>query len=337
MQPRQHLPAVGAARSRWPAFAGALGVVTLLALSVVAVSPSVGASSGSAGALPASPLGSASAAPAAPEQSHPSTAAFANSTTLVNVTFEALRLPQGSLWSVTAGSPAVTTNNTTAGAQGRIVLQAPDQAQLNFSIAGPAGYGVAKVVGKGIPSQTSDFIGGTTLIKVFFAPVVTLTFRETGLFPGTVWGIAIQSALPHGGPAPQSNSSNGTTVTFQIVKGTYRFQVTPAPTGFKALPARGHVGTGHPMKMIKFRLVSSMVLFRESGLSAGTRWQVNVTGSLVSESLNSTSGAIRFHLPAGNYTFTVWNFTTLHPTPESGTLSVTAPSHATVVKITYAS
>ncbi len=324
---RHSMDAAGAARVPRAAVVGVLGVVMLLTLSAVGL----GASLVSTSAAPVANR-AISASPAASTAVTP--AVVPAVVFLENVTFKALGLPNGSVWNVTAGSPPATQSNTTVGSHGLIVFQEPN-GTLNFSIQGPAGFGVAKVVGKGVPSQTSDVINGTTEITVVFRPIVTLTFNETGLLPGTVWGIAITSALPHGGPAPQNATTNGTSISFSVVKGTYHFVVTPMPADYRAMPHKGTVGAGHPEKLIRFKMITAAVVFKETGLAPNTLWQVNVTGSLVSESLNSTRGSLRFNLPSGNYTFTVWNFTSAHPTPESGSFTVVAPGNATVEQITY--
>jgi hypothetical protein len=326
MQP--HLASLGSGVAARARHASVIGVVALLAIGSLGLVPAfstVGSAHGSATAA----VGSATVSPAIAPL--PQVAPAVSS---VNVTFKALGLPNGSNWSVTTPANNETGKNTTFGHVGRIVLLEPNNTTVNFSISGPSGFGVAKVVGPGQPSQTSAFINGSETITVVFGPIETLTFTETGLASGTVWGIALRSALPHGGPAPQSASSNGTTISFTVVRGTYHFNVT-VPADYRATPPKGAVGTGHPEKTIRFHLVTAPVIFQEIGLTHGTLWQVNVTSGAFHESLNSTRSSIRFNLPSGNYTFTVWNFSAVHPHPESGSFTVTAPGNATVEEINY--
>ncbi len=310
---------------------GAVGTVLTLALSAALAGGLVSLPAGGSAAPAIGAAGSSLAlSGASPAVAHPSVA------NLTNVTFQALGLPNGSLWSVAAGNPPVTQNNTTVGTKGKMVFAEPN-GTLNYSISGPAGFGVAKIEGKGIPSQTSDLINGSTVLTVFFGPIVTLMFNETGLANGTVWGISLHTALPHGGPAaPANQTTNGTSLSFQVVKGTYKFVVIPMPFGYRATPAKGAIGTGHVgPKMIKFHELHGAVVFHESGLAPNTVWQVNVTGPVVL-SRNSSTSSIRFVLPAGNYSFTVWNFSSEHPTPESGTFSISGTGAAVTEAIVYA-
>ncbi len=165
------------------------------------------------------------------------------------VTFKALGLPSGSTWSVAAGNPPVTQTNVTTGHKGEIVFDVLN-GTLNYSITGPAGFGVAHILGPGNPSQTSDLISGTTVLTIKFSPVVTLTFEEKGLPAGSSWSISIWSPLPHGGPTGQSASNttgaSGGTITFSVVKGPWKFNVTEVPTNFTAHPTHATVGVhGH--------------------------------------------------------------------------------------------
>lgn len=332
MTPKRNAWGTGRATARTIPRLGALGTILILTVSAAA-GLSFGAASGGTFALGpahASAPGSASVQGAlTPSGAHAATA------TLVNVTFRELHLPNGSVWSVSAGSPPVGKNNTTSATSGAIVFAEPN-GTLNYSISGPSGFGVAKIEGKGIPSQSSDTINGTTTLTVWFAPIVTLTFNETGLAPGTVWGISLHTALPHGGPAaPANQTTNGTSLSFQVVKGTWKFVVAPVPVSYKAMPAKGAVGTGHVgAKVVHFRAIMGNVVFRERGLATGTLWQVNLTGPM-SGSLNGTGSTLKFHLIAGTYTFTIWNFSAVHPQPETGTFVISGPGSPVVEAIVY--
>jgi hypothetical protein len=311
-------------RTKLIALTGTVGLMALLVLSGLGVSAVVGAAGSAAARSPsaASRLGADLAVPAA-------------NVTLVNVTFQEHRLPNGSLWSVTAGNPAVTKNDTTVGAKGHIVFQEPNGSLLNYTITGPANYGVAKVVGTGVPSQTQDAIGGPTMISVTFAPIVTLTFDEVGLAPHTLWGITITTALPHGGPQSLSTTSNTSSLNFTVVKGTWKFNVTTLPAGYRAMPSHGAVGAGHAhAKTLRFKEVSGKAIFSESGLPHRSNWQVNLTGP-VSLNMSSSKSTIKFDdLPVGTYTFAIWNFTGEHPTPAKGTFAISGPG-AVDISITY--
>lgn len=204
------------------------------------------------------------------------------------VTFKALGLPSGSTWSVTAGSPPLTVTNTTVGHKGKIVFNVTT-GWLNYSIVPPAGFGVAKVVGPGVPSQTRDLITNTTVLTVKFAALQQLTFSERGLPAGDFWQVSIWSSLPHGGPSGQSGSNTtsalGGTIVFTVVKGSWKFNITGVPGNFTAHPTHGAVGVaGHPVtKHLRFHTLPLAPL----APAASGGWSV---GSLVATVLKDLVG-----------------------------------------------
>ncbi len=180
------------------------------------------------------------------------------------VTFKALGLPSGSTWSVTAGSPATTETNTTVGHKGSVLFMVSN-GTLNYTITGPSGFAVQRIVGPGVPSLTSDNISGTTVLTVRFAAIQTLSFSESGLPSGSVWSVAIWSAFPHGGPTgfsgTNTTSGSGGVITFSVPKGPWHYNVTLVPANFTAHPTHGTVGVvGHPVtKHLRFHMMPAAV------------------------------------------------------------------------------
>jgi len=249
------------------------------------------------------------------------------------LTFKALRLPSGSSWSVSMGSPPVTLRDTTVGSVGRVVFPVSNRT-LDYTITGPYGFGVARVVGPGNPSQTSDVIHGTTTLTVTFAPIFTLTFGEIGLPNGTTWSVSITSALPHGGPVGQNGSSSTSSLAFTVVKGTYNFHAATGAS-YSAHPGQGELrvsGTG-ATKLVVFRLVTAHVFLESYGLPVHHAWQVNITGP-VSLSMASNKPLMKLSLPEGTYSFQVAPISGYTATPSSGTFVVTGPA-ATSVAIAW--
>ena len=255
------------------------------------------------------------------------------------VTFHASGLPAATPWSITSGTPPVVrANTTTAHKKGTITFDTT-RLTLAYSIAPPAGYAVAKVSGPRSPSQTLVTLAAKpSTFTVVFGPLEPLTITETGLPPGTLWGLTLTSALHFGGPTAQTATSNTTSVEFTAVKGTYHYTLSTGPATFRLVPAHGTVSVGtHPAaKTIKFKPVTETVVFEVVGLTHGTTWQVNVTGPM-NVTLGSVGGAIRMQLINGTYHYTVSNLTSLHPHPASGTLVILAPHPTLVVIITYTS
>ena len=251
------------------------------------------------------------------------------------VTFRALGLPSGSPWAVHYGSPVVTRSNTTMGSVGAVTAAIPG-GPLTFSFTEPAGFALAKITGPGLPSQTGVNLTGPAVFVVHFAPFETLWFNETGLPPGALWGIAIQSALPHGGPGGQNATTNTTSIRFTVVADAWKFSITSKPSTYLAVPHRGTVGVpNHNVtKRITFKLESEHVTFSETGLAPGTLWGVNISGSL-SLAVNSTHSVIAVSLPNGSYTFAYWNFTGIHPHPANGSLVVVVPHAGVAFSVHY--
>jgi len=257
--------------------------------------------------------------------------------TAYSATFRALGLPSGSAWSVSAGAPPVLKGDTTSGATGSISFVEPAGA-LNFSIAGPAGFAVSKVTGPGSPSQHAVNLSGSETITVKFGPLEVLTFEETGLLPGTLWGVALTSALPHGGPPGTSATTHGSSLNLTLVSGAWHFRVGTKPADMRAVPAHGGVGvpTHSVTKRIKFKPVAEKWTFHETGLPAGSEWGINLTGRL-NQSLSTTHASLSVLLPNGTYHYAAWNFSARHPHAPSGTFVVTAPHSPTTLTIQYTS
>lgn len=218
-------------------------LVTVGVMSVLATSAIGGVFASPALSLPAAGPASHGISPTA------AVVVLANNTSApnVSVTFKEIGLPNGSSWSVTAGIPAVTMTNTTVGHRGELKFSEPN-GTLNYTISGPASFGVQKITGKGQPSLTSDLISGATVLTIRFSDFEQLSFQEIGLSVGSLWSVAIWSSFPHGGPSGFSGSDNVTSaggwINFTVVRGPWKFNVTSLPTNITAYPSHGTVGVG---------------------------------------------------------------------------------------------
>ncbi len=119
-----------------------------------------------------------------------------------------------------------------------------------------------------------------------------VTFRESGLTPGSVWGVTV------GGH--RSNSTNGT-VQVALAAGSYGYVVAPV-AGF-VTPAGGTVvvserGTAVP---VTFYLFNFTVEFTETGLALDTSWSVSLGGLTHA----SASEQLSFAEPNGLYAYQV--------------------------------
>lgn len=259
------------------------------------------------------------------------------------VTFVARGLPPGSSWSVSAGSPALERTNQTFRASGTLVFYASN-GSFPYAIHGPAGYGISHVVGpKGANQTFANLTGRPARFAVLFGPIEPLTVNESGLPAGAVWSVEVYSGFASAGPPSQTGTTNGTAITFSVVKGTWKYLVLTRPSDYRPAKPSGAVRVlAAPATMtLQFRLVARQVVFAESGLPPGTLWTVNFSGP-VSGLLSGTSSSLAALLPNGTYTFVVSNYTSFHPstggtTHDQGTFTVVAPGTTLVERITYSS
>lgn len=262
---------------------------------------------------------------------------------VTKVTFRAVGLPAGSNWSVAAGAPALVRSNVTYRGSGTLVFF-ESNGSFPYAIQPPAGFGVSHVVGPRRASQTlANLTTRAAVFRVVFGPLVLVTINETGLPAGANWSVAVSSAFPTGGAPTQSASTNGTSITFSVVKGPWKYTVLTRPSTYRPLHPSGLFRAGaHAVSItLAFRLVALQIVFRETGLPPGTPWTVNITGT-VTRQLSGSSSQLSVFLPNGSYTFVVSNFSSFHPatggTPhDQGSFVVVAPGLPLVERITYSS
>jgi hypothetical protein len=220
----------------------------------------------------------------------------------------------GTAFSVSAGAPVTTkTAANVTGPATSVAFNAPN-GTLHFTVTAPAGYGLAKVTGPHGTLYSSAPVSAPTTITLHFGKLQTVNFNEVtsvawpGLPALTSWGITLVPSGT-GGPAGQSATTTGTTVTFTIAKGTpYKFEVTK-PSIYTASPPHGGLSVGSVTvnKAIKFKLNAGAITFSERGLAAHTSWSVTVTGPVPGSpvTLASTTATIKFELPNGTYTYNI--------------------------------
>ncbi len=263
---------------------------------------------------------------------------------LLNVTFKALRLPAGSQWSVSAGTPPTTATNTTVGSRGKIVFPEPPGI-LNYSILGPSGYGVARILGADHPSLGEANITAPTVLTIYFGPLETVSFNESNLsrfqmLPGATWSVSLTPAARYGGPPSQSATTNGSSLSFRLPAGAaYKFSV--APTGAYAAEYGALVSHGgllvrlHPQAhVVRFHLLPAGMWrapfeFTETDLPFWANWTVTITNGsspLIPYPYRLTEPAgtaIEFHLPNGTYNWTISSSGGV-PNPSAGTSTIQA-------------
>jgi phospholipase C len=159
---------------------------------------------------------------------------------------------------------------------------------------GTYAFSVASTDQKFAPAYTSPFVvgGGPVSVVLRFTEVTyVLSFKESGLPPGTLWNVTIGSAT--------MNSTSA--IAFTEPNGTYSFTVGTA-NGFEMSPSPGTVTVSGGDQDLTITLGPVYpVTFREVGLPAATPWDVTI-GSI---ERNSTTSSLVIPEPNGTYEFQV--------------------------------
>lgn len=197
-------------------------------------------------------------------------------------TFTESGLAPSTSWSVTIGATTLSSTSD----------------QITFDLVnGSYSYSVANLAGYMITgSNTGSFlITGTGVSESVTFTVVTYTvaFQESGLAPGTSWGVTVDA---------QSATSTSTYDDFQLANGTYGYTLAAVP-GYTTSSYTGSVTVnGGPQTVaVTFSVFTYTVTFKESGLATGTSWSVTTDSSTQS----STGTKITYALGNGSYGYTV--------------------------------
>ena len=149
-----------------------------------------------------------------------------------------------------------------------------------------------------------------------------ITFTETGLRAGTVWGISMEGI---------SHTTDGSSVIYEELNGTYKYSVAN-PNGYISNPSGGNIAvTSTNTYTIQIQFTASQqyaVTFDENSLPQGYTWYVNFNGITQS----SNSNAITFLVVNGLYEYTIHSSGGYHATSSSGSILVQNKSSTVNVK-----
>ena len=176
---------------------------------------------------------------------------------------------------------------------------------VTLSLLVPVGGAAWSTAGHSTPATARLAVPASTYL---------VTFAESGLPGGTPWYLNV-SGQP-------SVVSTATTAPTRLSNGTYNYTVATPQKSYRPSPASGRfsIEGAALSQTVAFSSVTYVVKFTETGLPAGTRWYLNVTGetSVVSTATTSSIG-----LANNTYTFTVATVNTLYqPSPASGNFTV---------------
>ena len=227
--------------------------------------------------------------------------ATAPSSSTYPANFSESGLPAGTNWSVTLnGTTRYSTNST-------IKFSEPN-GTYNYTVGVVSGY---------IPRPTHGSVilrGSPNTQSITFSRLnYSVTFSETGLPLNGFWNVTLNGT---------NLSTTTKSLTFSEPNGTYNFSVTSA-SGYRANPASGTVtvkGTSvsQPIAFQRPGSTTYTVLFTESGLAAGSNWNVTLNGLLRS----STTASITFSVVNGSYAYSVSPVGVYSPNPASGSITV---------------
>ncbi|MFI5418186.1 MAG: YncE family protein [Candidatus Lutacidiplasmatales archaeon] len=238
---------------------------------------------------------------------------FTFSPTKYPVTFHENGLPSGTQWSIRVGK---TTNSSTSSS---ITLNLLNGSYF-YRLAGVGGWHLRKGNYRGSFTMS----GNALSYNLTFARVTySLTIQESGLPTGTNWSVTLLGTTV---------TTSSATTTFRVPNGTYTFRVSGiAGWRLSSGQYKGSVYVGGSNTVVTETFVPAKywVTFKESGLPAGTAWNVTIGGTTIS----STSSKIVFSLANGSYSFSTASFG-YTATPASGSFTVGGSAVAKAITFT---
>jgi hypothetical protein len=220
-------------------------------------------------------------------------------------------LPNGSTWNVTVTPPV-----------GPATDAASNSSLLELGWAtGSFGYSVGEVPKYRVVTggATGTVSPSEPTVALGFGPYVyTVKFSETGLHGSwkASWSVTMNGT---------THATTGTSISIRgLVPGSYSYQIGPVAnyslnrsyTGTVSVSATGTTSLAGTVAL-RWTLLTYRITFRESGLPAGTPWEVTLDG----KTHTSTSHTLAFSVSNGSYAFTV-SASGYDPVPASGTIDV---------------
>lgn len=219
-----------------------------------------------------------------------------------SVSFTESGLASGTNWSVKL-------NDVVHSSTGPKITFTEANGSYAYAVTAVAGYTVSPASGtltvKGATNQDVTFKAKTTDYAV--------GFTEAGLASATNWSVTFDG---------KTVASTGSTVSFSVPNGTYDYSVAVVP-GYSSSSSSGSVDVAGEAvnKSVKFTLLAPdefVVAFSETGLPAGTNWNVTLAGAVAS----STGSEVQFTKENGTYSYTVGSVDGYDLSSVSGTVKV---------------
>jgi hypothetical protein len=177
----------------------------------------------------------------------------------------------------------------------------------------PYAYSIPTVLNyESSPTRGNGTLGsGTVAVDITFTiPTFPLTFTESGLAAGTIWGVNVDGV---------AHTSTSGALSLTLPNDTYAYSVTPV-AGYLVSPGAGDValdGVSRTVALV-FTMFTYNVTVIENGLASGTAWSLMVDGNM-----SAASGpSLAVHLANGSYPFTVAPVNGYTSNPARGTWTV---------------
>ena len=223
----------------------------------------------------------------------------------VNFEIVGTSLPSGDAWFVN-----VTGLPPSGPLTGRSYTLDLPNGTFSFTITTATGYYISEPP---YPNKMGTFtINGSGVnesLTFLYAPY-TVTFKESGLPPASIWSVTLNGA--------SSNSSSSQIVFFEP-NGSYDYSIGMEP-GFIPLNVSGVVTVDGKSLTVNVSFTEALynVTFKETGLPAGFNWSVGMENRVMS----STTNTITFEAPNGTYSFTIFTVDSYVAYPTNGKLTV---------------
>lgn len=245
------------------------------------------------------------------------------------VTFHESGLANGTNWTVRiSGFGGVRIAETVSASTSNLSVLLPN-GTYRFAVGEVLGYDFVGASTGHFTVSSGPVSENVTFEVVGPAGFFAVTFDETGLSAGHHWHVTIVATHTFGHSRTAGQSSNTTSLTFDLQNGTYRYTVW-LPRAYTSSSTTGTftvAGASPPQINVTFVPIPRFtVTVTETGLTAGTNWSVLVKTSPgewsawpVYVTRSSTGSSISFSLPNGSYCYRVYPVP--YYTVSSGTLA----------------
>lgn len=228
------------------------------------------------------------------------------------VVFEETGLAAGTSWSVDIYYAGLETTYSSAGS---VISFSPDYAQQITE-----GYS-AQATGYATPAQsgTISLSGSDIRVYVTFPPVkYSMTLTESGLYNGTNWTATVGEV---------SQTTNGTSLTFEETNGTYDYSVTVEDSIYWQKGIAIVNGSSCTITLAFPKLVTLNVI--ETGLSSGTSWTFVINGT----GFTTIESSMHILVARGSYNVSAVGPVAYHVTLQSS--KVSANSTNLSIEVTF--